>query len=188
MKKVYLIRHALPDFPKGEKMCLGTTDIPLGEAGLAQAREMASQLPPVTAVFSSPLTRAVQTALAIGLPLTVLDGLRELCYGEWDGLTFEEIRWKYPELYAARGEDPTLPVPGQEDPKEGLARFTTAMEQAASLAPGDFAVVTHGGITAEFLRSLTGVLQKPGYTQVISLHSQNGVFSLAKDEKSSMPA
>ena len=62
MKKVYLIRHGLPDFPAGERMCLGITDLPMGEAGLAQAAKMAEKLPAVTAVFSSPLTRAVQTA------------------------------------------------------------------------------------------------------------------------------
>ena len=62
MKKVYLIRHGLPDFPDGKRMCLGITDIPMGEIGLAQAEEMAKILPPVTAVFSSPLIRAVQTA------------------------------------------------------------------------------------------------------------------------------
>ena len=92
MKRVYLIRHGLPDFPEGKRMCIGSTDIPMGEEGLAQAVQMAKNLPPVTAVFSSPLTRAVQTAGAIGLPVTVLDDLREMHAGAWDGLTFDQIR------------------------------------------------------------------------------------------------
>ena len=66
MKKVYLIRHGLPDFPGGRGMCIGTTDIPMGEVGFAQAAQMAEKLPAVTAVFSSPLIRAVQTAQPIG--------------------------------------------------------------------------------------------------------------------------
>ena len=41
MKHVYLIRHALPDLPGGKGMCIGTTDIPLGEKGFAQSRQMA---------------------------------------------------------------------------------------------------------------------------------------------------
>ena len=41
-------------------MCLGVTDLPLGPEGLAQAAEMAASLPPVTAVFSSPLSRAME--------------------------------------------------------------------------------------------------------------------------------
>ena len=77
-------------FPGGKGMCIGSTDIPMGEAGLIQARDMAKKLPAVTAVFSSPLIRAVQTAQAIGMSVTILDDLREMYAGEWDGLTFEE--------------------------------------------------------------------------------------------------
>lgn len=176
MKKVYLIRHGLPDFPGGKGMCIGTTDIPMGEEGFRQAREMAKNLPTVTAVFSSPLTRAVQTAQAIGMPITAVEDLREMYAGEWDGLTFGEIRQRYPELYAARAKDLTLPLPGAEDPAEGLARFSAAMETAAKAAPGDFAVVTHGGIIAQFLQKTTGQWYKPGYCEVIPLVWDNGKF------------
>ena len=176
MKKVYLIRHGLPDFPDGKGMCLGTTDIPMGPAGLHQAAEMAKRLPPVTAVFSSPLTRAVQTARAIGMPVSSLDGLRELHAGAWDGLTFDQIRARYPELYAARARDLTLPLPGAEDPAEGLSRFSAAMEAAARTAPGDFAVVAHGGIIARFLQQITGSWYKPGYTEVLTLCWNDGAF------------
>lgn len=177
MKRVYLIRHGLPEFPGGKGMCIGTTDIPMGEAGLAQAAEMAAALPMVTAVFSSPLKRAVQTAQVIGMPVTVLEDLREMYAGEWDGLTFEQIRQRYPELHAARGRDLTIPLPGAEDHTEALARFTTAMEQAAVLAPGDFAVVAHGGIIAQFLQHITGTWYKPGYTEVVTLTWENGTFA-----------
>ena len=176
MKKVYLIRHGLPDFPDGKRMCIGTTDVPMGEAGLAQAARMAKKLPAVTAVFSSPLTRAVQTAQAIGMPVTVLDGLREMYAGEWEGLTFDEIRQRYPELYAARGLDQTIPPPGSEDEEAALLRFRGDLEKASATAPGDFAVVAHGGIIAKFLYSLTGVRKKPDYTEVIELYWQNGKF------------
>ena len=181
MKKVYLIRHGLPDFPDGKKMCIGTTDIPMGEKGLAQAAGMAKHLPPVTAVFSSPLTRAVQTAQAIGMHVTILADLREMYAGEWDGLTFEEIRERYPELYAARSYDLTLPLPGAEDHSAGLARFSRAMTEAAEAAPGDFAVVAHGGIIAQFLQAVGGVWMKPDYTQMISLIWENGHFRLQEE-------
>ena len=181
MKQVYLIRHGLPDFPKGQRMCIGTTDLPMGEAGLAQAAEMAEKLPPVTAVFSSPLTRAVQTAQAISLPVTILDDLRELHAGQWDGLTFPQIRERYPELYAARGLDPTLPLPGAEDHAAGLARFRSAMEKAARTAPGDLAVVAHGGIIAQFLQELSGVWRKPDYAEIIPLLWEDGHFALQEE-------
>ena len=181
MKKVYLIRHGLPDFPNGKGMCIGTTDIPMGEKGLTQAAKMAEILPPVTAVFSSPLTRAVQTAQAIGMSVTILDDLQEMYAGEWDGLTFEEIRQRYPELYAARATDLTIPLPGAENNEEALARFASAMNQAATLAPGDFAVVAHGGIIAQFLLSVSGTWHKPDYTEIVTLTYQNGIFTLQED-------
>lgn len=176
MKNVYLIRHGLPDFPEGKGMCIGTTDIPMGEKGLAQAAEMAKKLPSVTAVFSSPLTRAVQTAEAIGLPVTILTNLREMYAGEWDGLTFVEIRERFPELYAARAKDLTIPLPGAEDPEAALVRFSSAMMEAAAAAPGDFAVVAHGGIIARFLQSVSGTWYKPDYTEIVSLIWRDDVF------------
>ena len=177
MKKVYLIRHALPDFPGGKGMCIGTTDLPLGEKGRIQAEEMAKILPAVTAVFSSPLTRAVQTAQAIGLPVTVLPDLREMYAGEWDGLTFEEIRQRYPDLYAARFHDLTIPLPGAESYEDGIARFSAAMKASAEAASGDFAVVAHGGIIAQFLQSVRGNWYKPNYTEIVTLTYQNGIFT-----------
>ena len=177
MKKVYLIRHGLPDFPGGKGMCIGTTDIPMGEKGLAQAAETAKRLPPVTAVFSSPLIRAVQTAQAIGLPVTVLPDLREMYAGEWDGLTFDQIRERYPELYSARAKDLTLPLPGAEPYDAGIARFSAAMKAAAETASGDFAVVAHGGIIAQFLKEVTGQWYKPDYTETVTLLYENGRFS-----------
>lgn len=181
MKKVYLIRHALPDFPGGKRLCLGSTDIPLGAAGFAQAGAMARQLPPVTALFSSPLLRALQTAEAIGTPVTILPDLRELHAGEWDGLSFDEIRTRYPELYAARRYDLTLPLPGAEDHGAGLARFQGAMAEAALQSPGDFAVVAHGGIIAQFLQQIGGSWYKPDYGEVITLYYENGKFSLQEE-------
>lgn len=181
MKKVYLIRHGLPDFPEGKRMCLGSTDLPMGEEGLAQSREMAAKLPSVTAVFSSPLTRAVQTAEAIGLPITILADLREMHAGEWDGLTFDEIRVRYPELYIARATDCTLPLPGAEDHEKSQARFAAAMANAAEATPGDFAVVAHGGIIAQFLLAVSGVWYKPNYCEIIPLFWENGHFTLQEE-------
>ncbi len=164
-------------------MCLGTTDLPLGAAGYQQAKKMASLLPPVTAVFSSPLQRAVQTAQTIQLPVTVLPGLQELYMGAWDGLTFREIRQAYPELYAARGTDPGLLPPGAERWETGIARFRSAMAEAARISHGDFAVVSHAGIISQFLGSLGDANRKPDYAQIIPLLCQDGEFRIWEDKQ-----
>ena len=169
MKRIYLIRHGLPEFPDGRRQCIGSTGLPLSGEGMLQASEMARALPTVSAVFSSPLTRAMETARVIRPDFTILDGLRELDYGQWEGLTIPEIRRDYPELYAARARDLSLQPPGAESREAGLARFSAAMEEAARRSPGDLAVVAHGGIIALFMESLTGCWYKPRYCEVICL-------------------
>ena len=166
MKRVYLIRHGLPAFPNGQRQCIGSRDLPLSREGTLQAAAMARRLPAVSAVFSSPLTRAVETATAIRPDFTILDGLRELDYGRWEGLTFAEIRRDYPALYAARADNPALQPPGAESCGAGLARFSAALEEAARQSSGDLAVVTHGGVLALFLESLTGRWHKPQYCEI----------------------
>lgn len=178
MKRVYLIRHGLPDFPNGIRMCLGRTDLPLSPAGLVQAEHAAQALQnvPITAVFSSPLQRAIQTARPLGQPIQILEGLRELDAGIWDGLTFEEIKKQDPELFAKRRHNPALPLPGGETSEAGLNRFQEAMTIADARSSGDFAVVTHGAVMALFLKSLGLSWYKPDYAEIITLHVQNGHF------------
>lgn len=169
MKRIYLIRHGLPEFPDGRRQCIGSTDLPLSGEGMLQASEMARALPTVSAVFSSPLTRAMEAARVIRPDFTILDGLRELDYGQWEGLTFPEIRRDYPELYAARARDLSLQPPGAESREVELARFSAAMEEAARRSLDDLAVVAHGGIIALFFERVTGRWYKPRYCEVISL-------------------
>lgn len=102
--------------------------------------------------------------------------------GEWDGLTFDEIRLKYPDLYAARANDLTLPLPGAEDYETGFVRFTAAMQTAAEISSGDFAVVSHGGIIAQFLQKISGAWYKPDYVQIITLYYENGTFALQEEK------
>ena len=106
----------------------------------------------------------------------MLENLKELHAGAWDGLTFDQIRLLYPDLYAARQFDLSLPLPNAEDAGEGLIRFSSSMETAARTASGDFAVVAHGGIIACFLEKITGSRYKPDYAEVISLTWNNGQF------------
>lgn len=162
MRKAYLIRHGKPDFPGGKRMCLGRTELPLGAVGRMQAvllrRELASE---ADAVFSSPLSRAVQTAEALCRQVTVMDGLAEQYAGEWDGLTFDEIRERYQELYVLRANERYLPPPGSEPDGEALARFTRAVDGALS-GNGTAAVVTHASVIRLYLNSLgTGMIKIP---------------------------
>ena len=177
MRTVYLIRHGKPDFPNGRRMCIGRTDLPLSQEGLQQAEYAASLLKEKSfSVFSSPLIRARQTAQAFGRPVSVVEDFQELYAGEWDGLDFDTIRARYPELYEVRREDKTIGPPGGESNEDGLRRFSDALQKCMKCTCGDLAVVGHGGIMALFLKEVTGVWEKPGYGEIVTLEYENGIF------------
>ena len=107
MTEIILARHGETDWNSGRRV-QGHTDIPLNAAGVDQARALAEQLAgePLTAVFSSDLSRALDTARAVadvhGLEVTVDPRLREKNFGTWEGLTDVEIAERFPE--ARRGQ------------------------------------------------------------------------------------
>ena len=116
-RTIWLIRHAMPDIPLGERWCVGgRSDFPLGTPGRLQAALLpfAPELRGVQAVFCSPLTRAKETAAALRPDPVVVPGLEEQDMGEWDGLSFAEIKKRVPALYAAREQDPSLLPEGAE--------------------------------------------------------------------------
>lgn len=184
MKIIYLIRHGRPDFPDGKPMCLGITDLPLSQTGFRQAERAAAALKEKEfRVYSSPLLRAKQTAEALGRPVVILEDLQELYAGKWDGLDFDTIRVLYPELYARRMKDRSIPLPECESDGDGLRRFSCALQKAIRNSAGDIAIVGHGGIMALFLQSVTGIWQKPGYGEIITLTYEKGKFQIVKEDE-----
>ena len=163
MRTILLIRHAPADYLNGTSCCLGSrTDVPVTQAGIATAAELAPLLreAEIASVWSSPMLRCRQTAQAMagGLPVGVVPGLEELDCGEWDGLSFDEIRSRFPEHYARRGLDPALPPPGGETPAHAAARALAALHGLAARSQGNLAVVAHAGINRCVLCAL---LEKP---------------------------
>ena len=99
----------------------GLRDVPLSASGTRQAQAAACRLAagaPIDAVVSSPLQRAVATAAIVAreLALTAVidDDLRETDFGEWDGLTLEEIQQRWPGAAAIWRRDPDQAPPGGE--------------------------------------------------------------------------
>ena len=124
----------------------GQTDIPLDETGVVQADLAARRLATLRpdAIFSSDLTRAQQTAAPLarltGLPVTLDKDLRERFGGDWEGLSDEEIRVRYPAELA------TWNPPNGEPSRAVADRVAGALERIAeSLDEGQLAVlVGHG--------------------------------------------
>ena len=146
-RRVYLIRHGRPDFPDGS-CCLGRTDIPLGTIGHMQSCLAARELEHagISAVFTSPLSRACETAAYFSPSAVVVPGLREADMGLWDGLSFREIKERFPELYERRGVDMSVPIPGAEEPRAALCRFEEALMECLDKSSGDIAAISHSAV------------------------------------------
>ena len=156
MRRILLVRHGRPDFPLGTRRCLGRTDLPLGALGRMQACRTARWLGDLhfEAVYSSPLKRAAQTAGFFSQEVRMLPALREMDCGDWDGLDFEEIRRRWPEVYTARGRDLSIPMPNGEAADAVRTRAEGALRQILSETAGDVLIVAHSFV----IRTLLGDL------------------------------
>ena len=157
--KVYLVRHGATEWNQ-TKRAQGHADIPLSQAGRRQASAIASELAhfELDAVYSSDLERALDTAAPIaaahGLEVHVDPGFREIDQGEWEGLTTDEIKERWPDLWVPKRH--YCPRPGGESPQQVRERALAALTRAVKANPdGAIAVVSHGGtirwISAEAL-------------------------------------
>ncbi len=163
MRFVYLVRHALPDIPIGARWCVGHTDLPLGTVGRMQA----ALLPFVPElrdrpVFCSYLSRAVDTARSLCAEPMIRDGLEEQDMGDWDGLSFDEIMVRYPELYAAREKNPDLWPPNAEPMDAVGRRMREALLRCLEETDGDLVVVSHKSA----IDSVTGQRPKLLHTSI----------------------
>lgn len=157
-RRVFLVRHATP-YAEGEaSRCLGRSDPPLSAVGEAQASALADWFHDkgLTAVYTSPLRRCRATAQAVAQaaalpPPAVREELRELDAGAWDGLTFAEIKARYPREYELRGRDlGHVPPPGGETFAEAGERFGRCVRAILAGSRGDVAVVAHAGVIRAF--------------------------------------
>ena len=157
MRYVYLIRHGELDLPDTKKRCYSRTELSLSPRGIEQGRELGTwaRARGIEAVYTSPLGRCRETAalMASGtLPVHTVNSLREVDVGEWEGLTFDEIRERWPTVYAARGSKMSeVAPPGGESFYRAAVRFNDALQDIMSEHKGNLAVVTHSGVIRSWL-------------------------------------
>ena len=163
----------MPDIPLGERWCVGgRADFPLGQIGRLQASLLpfAPELSGIETVFCSPLTRAKDTAAALCPSPVVVPGLEEQDMGEWDGLSFAEIKERFPALYAAREKDLSLLPAGAESESAVRMRMEAALRRCLELGAGDAAAVSHKGAIA----AVAGGRDNLDYTSITALRFEDG--------------
>ncbi len=157
--EVLLVRHGQTEWNVARRF-LGRSDIPLDSVGRAQAAAVGAVLRGLspTAVYSSPLHRAADTAREIGPPELVA-ALAEMDMGELEGLSAGECRARWPGLLQAWQDAPAgVVIPGGETLAQVQARIVPAFwTLVGAHAPGDrVVIVTHQLALASLLCGLSG--------------------------------
>ncbi|MBV1947521.1 bifunctional RNase H/acid phosphatase [Streptomyces sp. BV129] len=180
-----LLRHGeTPLTPQKRFSGSGGSDPALSEAGREQARLVAAALArrgTVQAVVASPLARTRETAGVVadrlGLDVSVDDGLRETDFGAWEGLTFGEVRERYPDdLNAWLGDPEACPTGGGES----FARTAERIEEArarlvAAYAGRTVLLVTHVTPIKTLLRLALGAPPESLFRMELSAASLSAV-------------
>jgi probable phosphoglycerate mutase len=160
---IYLVRHGTIISVAG-KAFIGQIEAPLSEEGVDQAWALRQWLEPVrfSRLISSDLSRSQRTAKIIcgrrANSLEVMPALREISLGEWEGFTFQEIRERFPEDYAARGRDiENWRPPGGESFADCRARVSSALSEIVGGSEGNVLLIGHAGVNRLILCSVLGI-------------------------------
>ncbi len=143
----------------------GRTDAPLNETGLAQAGKLADRLSSekIDVIYSSDLMRCVRTAEFIAkshnLRINKDVRWRELSFGEWEGMSYNEIQTQSPDLLEKWLADPAhVSPPSGETLTQLAARVKSALdEMKAQHKEQTVLLITHGGIIRALLCRVLGV-------------------------------
>ncbi len=165
--RILAVRHGETAWNVGGRI-QGHLDIALNDHGRAQARRLARALAgrdAIDLIVSSDLSRAFDTARCVadatGAPLVAHAALRERCFGDFQGRTFDEIAAAWPEdSQRWRQRDPAWSPPGAGG--ESLLQFRERVTQAVSALAAEnigkhIAIFAHGGVLDVLYRAATGL-------------------------------
>ncbi|MGI5459192.1 histidine phosphatase family protein [Streptomyces sp. CA-249302] len=163
--RLALARHGETVWHAENRYAGGHSDIDLTERGRQQAVALAawSREYEPEVVVSSPVRRAVETATpsaaAVGVPLHVVDELREVDFGVAEGHTLDELARADPDMVRRFRADPVAhPFPGSESPADAALRSARALRAIAGQYPGRrVLVVAHNTLLRLGLCTLLGV-------------------------------
>jgi broad specificity phosphatase PhoE len=164
MTRVYLVRHGTTDWNK-EEIFRGRLDCKLNETGQAEARALAEYFKaiPLQAIYSSPLSRAMETAQAVAqakaLQVVPHPGFIDIDFGEWQGLPLKEVREKYSDLYRLWRERPeAINFPGGENLARARARAWEGLQKIVQENPEKTAlIIAHRVVTKVLICAVLGL-------------------------------
>ncbi|MFH1985192.1 MAG: histidine phosphatase family protein [Pseudomonadota bacterium] len=161
---VYLLRHGAIESSAGGRRYIGQTDLPLCDIGVGQARTWVDffAAADLAAITSSDLARCMDTAriiaAACSLPVRAMPAFREIDLGRWDGLSFDDVKTRYPEAFQQRGENiADYRPPGGESFRDLQSRAWPAFEALSLQTHVKNLIVTHAGVIRVLLCRILGM-------------------------------
>lgn len=163
MTDIILIRHGETEWNVKE-VFRGRIDIELSETGIKQAELLAEYLSDLKldAIYSSPLKRALTTAEIIAgshkLDVEIAPGLIDFNYGQWQGLSHQEVKDKYRELYAEWINHPDqVKMPAGEGLDDVRKRATGVVAKVITRYKGTVVLVSHRVVNKVLICALLGL-------------------------------
>ena len=164
MAEFLILRHGEPTL---RGVFLGSLDPGLSELGRQQAA--AVFIDPALAIYSSPLRRARETAVELGRPFQIIDQLKEIDYGPWEGMSWAEIEARFPQEASHKMQDWLgYTVPGAESWVEFRQRVTVSLGEIRTPA----IVIAHLGVNSVLRELITGepaMEFRQGYCEIVKL-------------------
>jgi broad specificity phosphatase PhoE len=163
MTELILVRHGETEFNVGE-LFRGRIGIDLNETGKKEVELLGNYLSElkIEAVYSGPLKRAAHTAQAIArhhnLEVQITDGLNDLDFGQWQGISHQEAKEKYKEVYADWLNHPErVRLPGGETLGEVRERVIKVVDEVTARYKGTVVLVSHRAVNKVLICALLGL-------------------------------
>lgn len=157
MTKLFIVRHGQTAWNK-EKVFRGRVDIPLNEQGFKEAEAVAEALKheKIAFIYSSPLSRAVQTAQPTakmnGVEIVKLDGITDMNFGVWEGRRLEDVEKEDTERYRLWVEKPhELVIPKGETLTQVQTRALNAVKEIVGKHPSDSVMLVSHRVVCKLL-------------------------------------
>jgi len=186
MLKLYLIRHGETDLNK-PGIFFGNKDVGLNQIGKKQSEELEKAMDNIEldVIISSPLRRCIETAKGIasrkGLVINVIDELREMDFGLWEGYHYDDVARLYPDEWKKGMEDwRSMHPTNGECFKDFYSRVCNAIRTIIESYDGkNVALITHVGCMRVIVSDLLG-LKEEGFW---NFYFEHGKYSLLEIEE-----
>jgi broad specificity phosphatase PhoE len=185
---IYLIRHGQTDWNK-QQIFRGRKDIPLNERGREEALALSKHLAAVkfSAGYASPLSRSFETAEIVarphGLTVQLDEGMVDINYGVWEGLSDDEVKKRFAILYRRWHSEPQrVRFPGGESLLMVKKRALTSLEGFRNRHPGETVfVVSHRAVTKVVMCAMLGLTNR-SFWKIFQDNCAFNIIMLSKDD------